>query len=355
MSAPRPSCRAHHIGGSHARGSSRVAAVMLLLLGACSERETLGGDGGLTALRDASAVDGGLAPDAGGEVDAGALVVDDAGAVEARCTGLCIAFNSKRDGNQHDLYVMSADGARTWRLTTDPGADVFPSWAPDGGKIAFASDRAGPYGLYVLDLATDTATAIATSLGAATSPAFSPDGASIAFEGRATQADPHEVYVVPASGGPAVNLTSHPARDAGPVWAPGGDRIYFVSDRSGRFEVWSMRADGTDPRAVTTGSRILGKPAVSPDGRTLAYARQVEGDQRSEIVLFELQSRQARALTSGDDSEPSFSPDGRELVFTTTRFGGADLMKMDAGGASPAVRLTDDPAIDSAPAFSPTR
>jgi TolB protein len=234
-------------------------------------------------------------------------------------------------------------------VTDHPGTDLDPTWSR--GAIAFASDRGGALGLWRHDLATGTDAEIATSgLASATQPAFSPDGAVLAFEGRVGSGGAH-VYVVPATGGSPVALTTDPADDAGPAWSPDGRTVYFVSTRSGTHEIWSVPAAGGDPEQVTTRSGIIGKPAATPDGAGLLYARSAASG-GTEVIRRDLATGRLDVVTSADDSEPALAPAGDRVAVRSYRAGHADVVVVPLDG-SPAVALTDDDASDGAPAFAP--
>src|SRR5690606_2409181 len=90
----------------------------------------------------------------------------------------------------------------------------------------------------------------------------SPDGRELVFSLLG------DLYRMPATGGTATRVTTGRAWDVQPRWSPGGRRIAFTSDRSGGNNVWTIAADGSDPRQVTEESfRLLNNPAWTPDGQ----------------------------------------------------------------------------------------
>ncbi|BDG05663.1 hypothetical protein [Anaeromyxobacter oryzae] len=260
-----------------------------------------------------------------------------------------LAFVSRRTGD-YEVWRMRIDGTCLAQVTHDPAADLFPTWA--GSTLAFASERGGKLHLRAHDLLTGTDAPIATGdLASATAPAFSPDGASLAFEGRAAGATTSDVFVVPAGGGTPLALAPHGADDGGPTWAPDGRTIYFVSTRSGSYEVWKVAATGGDATQVTTASRIVGKPAVTADGAALLFARTISGSTLTEVVRFDLATGEAVPVSSLDDSEPAVSPDGAHLALRSFRDGHADIVLASLDGSGAAL-LTADGASDGAPAFA---
>jgi eukaryotic-like serine/threonine-protein kinase len=131
--------------------------------------------------------------------------------------------------------------------------DSNPNISFDASRVAFSSLRTGAPEIYVADAAGQNVERL-TSMRAtiAGSPRFSPDGKSIIFDSRQAQ-NQSDVFVTPAEGGLPRNLSNHPATDTVPTWSRDGRFIYFHSNRNGSSQVWKMRADGSEPRPITTG------------------------------------------------------------------------------------------------------
>jgi Tol biopolymer transport system component len=150
-----------------------------------------------------------------------------------------LVFVSDRDGNP-DLYLMSADGCRQVRLTTDPAPDWSPRWSPDGSWLAFYGLRDGSCNVWVMK-ADGTGLKQVTSLAVTKRPeahglTWSPDGGQIVFEqvpGFAEQ-DGSDLWRVSADGTRLAPLTTTPdVCESQPDFSPDGSRIVYVAFKRG--------------------------------------------------------------------------------------------------------------------------
>ena len=192
---------------------------------------------------------------------------------------------------------------------------------------------------------------------------YSRDGRRIAFTSIRTRSN-QDVYVMNADGSGVRRITTHPAPDLQPTWSPDGRRIAYVSLRSGNFKVYVANADGTRHRLLTRTPRWVSdsSPAWSPDGGWIAFSSSRLKDGNPEIFKMRPDGSSVTRLTftntsgevSPDDGFPAWSPDGRSILFSSTRADGQhDLWVMGADGRRPR-RITRTPASDDWHAsFSP--
>ena len=165
--------------------------------------------------------------------------------------GKKIAFCSSMSGDP-EIYLSDANGQNLHRLTFSPGVDISPVWNPKtGNEIAFVSDRSGSPQIYIMSADGTNLRRLITGGGDASSPSWSPNGLFMAFSWRVTDTGTFDVYVVEIATGRIVQLTHDAGRNEHPSWSPDGRHQVFESNRSGSKQVWTMLADGTNPKQVT--------------------------------------------------------------------------------------------------------
>jgi TolB protein len=170
--------------------------------------------------------------------------------------GKWLAFSSSRAGDS-DIYVSDITGSNPKRLTDSKGPDVSPTWNPKtNAQIAWVSGRTGLPQVYTMG-SDGTNVVRLTDQGYAVSPSWSPNGQFLAFAwirhygpGEPGASD---IYVMDVASKQWVQLTHDGGRNDFPTWSPDGRHIAFQSNRTGKTQVWSMLADGSQARQLTTG------------------------------------------------------------------------------------------------------
>jgi eukaryotic-like serine/threonine-protein kinase len=285
--------------------------------------------------------------------------------------GSRIAFNSARDGG--GIFVMGATGENVLRVTTH---GYRPAWTPDGRELVFSTsaDDLGYQGQAggppeAVDIATGRLRTLCGSCDAR-APAVSPHGRLVAFWGTESQGlAQRDLWAVPlaglAPGQKPIRLTDDPAHDWGPRWSPDGGHLFFVSDRGGSPNLWTLPIDEATGRVLGPAQPVV-LPAsfvrtaqVAGDGKTIVYESAYRSTEVARVGFdpaagstrgpIEIAYRLGDANAGFDSS--SFSPDGQWLVLQ----GGMsanDIVVLKTDG-SVVRKLVDDPYRKRAPSWSP--
>src|SRR5262245_47020268 len=150
------------------------------------------------------------------------------------------------------------------------------------------------------------------------------------------------IFSIDEQGGSRLQLTNEGTVNQHPAWAPDGTTIVFSSNRTGMFELWTMRADGgaqTQIRTALPGGKFI--PQLSPDGTTIVFAYVDPAVGHPEVWSISANGGNARKLTTTPKAAtwptwsllPNFSPDGRRIVYASTRSGSSQIWIMNADGS----------------------
>jgi tricorn protease len=360
-----------------------------------------------------------------------------------------------------DLWTVPADGGRAARLTVHPARDIQPRYSPDGRWIVFASDRFGNYDLFLMPAEGGEPRRLTYNSGFDFPSGFTPDSKWVVYYSNAYGVG--DLYKVRTTGGEPIRLTwdnrewkylprvspdgqwiaydfngspgswrhrgyqgsnnadiwlarfatpieaparltENPGQDFAPLWAPDGETIYYVSDRGGEVNLWSMDRKGGHPRQIThyqsDGVRL---PDISADGKKIVYEYNSEiwicdtksgaghavpiqapsdtrenlnaertfttglqeyevspdGEKAALLVRGELfavtteKGGVARRLTHTPDREShiTWNRDSRAITYVSDRSGNKDLFQVDLQGNE--TRLTATPQDETNPLYSP--
>jgi TolB protein len=221
--------------------------------------------------------------------------------------GTLIAYSrcGEEEFSNCDIWTMHADGSTETRITfTADVQETWPSWSPDGTKIAYTSDAADPFqDIWVMDADGNNQTRLTLTAGFDAFPEWSPGGTEIAFTSDRAALD--DIWVMDADGSNPTRLTTGPKVDERPDWSPSGGRIVF--SRGGN--IWKMHADGSNEVRLTSDTRIEFAPAYSPNGKRIAFTRQTWDGTRFGVWTIRADGSQGAHRTFGRlDFFPDWQP-----------------------------------------------
>lgn len=221
-------------------------------------------------------------------------------------SGEYIAFQSDRYGDW-DIFIIRPDGSGLKRLTTNPQRDMSPGWSPDSQQIVYEVDTAGNWQLFSVDVVSGEIRQLTNANRDHLGTSWTNDGKEILYGDSyrgAHQTDMELHYLDPRNGAKRA-ITSNTVVSANPSFSPASDRVIFNTIRDGNWEIYVMDADGSNPERLTKSevklpdfefSDIDGQPSFSFDGNKIAFLSGRSGS--FDICVMDVQGKGFKNYTS---------------------------------------------------------
>lgn len=171
--------------------------------------------------------------------------------------GQSLLFSSSAAGGSPQIFRCNLDGSGLRRIGVTSAIEVEPKVNPKTGtEIVMTSGRSGPPQVYKMNIDGTDVVRLTSGEGEAVNPSWHPNGQHIAFSWtRGFEPGNYNIFIMDVASREYVQLTHGAGRNENPTWAPDGRHLAFSSNRSGSTQIWSMLADGTKVRQLTSQGR----------------------------------------------------------------------------------------------------
>lgn len=290
--------------------------------------------------------------------------------------GKRMVFQSERDPSNpwYEIFTMDLTSGDVKRISPGIGKTTCSYFRPNSSEILFSSTHLDPKSkqyqedelafrasgktrryswdydtemdIFALDEKSGALKRLTNAKGYDAESAYSPDGQWIVFtsmrdaynrtlnptEQKALENDPSlfaEIYIMKADGTGQKRLTTEFGYDGGPFFTHDGSRIVWrhFDDTGLLADIWTMKLDGTDQRQVTTFGSMSWSPFAHPSGEYFIFSSNKLGFENFELFIVDTAGKKEPVrvtYTDGFDSLPVFTPDGKQLSWTSTRSGGGE-------------------------------
>jgi TolB protein len=244
-----------------------------------------------------------------------------------------IAFSNNNTGHK-EIYMVDYDGKDLTKLTNHNSLSLLPRWSADSSMIYYLSYRDDSTDMFTIDLKSREIKPFSQIPGLNIPGGVSPDGKEMVLT-MSRGENPH-IYLMNLETKKLRQLTARYGVESSATYSPDGKYVSYISNISGNPQVYTMELE-TGRQKRLTRMNWCDSPKWSPSGEWIVFAGRIYPSDPIDIYLVDITGSQRRQLTSneGDNEDPSWSPDGRFISFTSTRNKKREIYVMDADGSAP--------------------
>jgi TolB protein len=255
--------------------------------------------------------------------------------------GTSIAFTLKQPERKKIIALTNTHGMDLRSLTNSKDISLLPRWSPDSTRLLYTTVGNRGTTIWMHNVLNNKAEELRRGENGVTS------GGTWYSDGKRVVATVSvnanvDLYDINVASGRTQRLTRHSRIDTAPTLSPDNRNLVFVSDRTGREQIYMRDMNSGSIYRLTFDGYSNSDPVWSPDGTHIVFSRSVNG--RNQLFLMDPFGDNYQQLTSGryDSEKPTWSPDGRQIVFAADRTGVFKLYVMFVDGTG-VRRLTTTP------------
>jgi len=231
--------------------------------------------------------------------------------------GKRILFQTNESG-KWQLYIMDESGKNIKQITKDSSNNNFMDWSPDDKKIAFVSDRTGNEEIFVTDINGEHQKQLTFTHARNIHPYWSPKGDKIFFNSTCDDPAAFEIYVMKADGSNIKRITHSADDETCATLSPSGNQlVYLKNNAHGLDDVFIMDLKNSAEQNITNTPTTDGWPCWLPGGNKILYSAREDG--RYKLFIYDLQNKTNKRLTDPPppsyDARATVSTDGKKIVF----------------------------------------
>jgi len=270
--------------------------------------------------------------------------------------GRYIVFESNRLGENFQIFRMKSDGTEIIQMTNNQLVNETPVWSPDGTMIMYSSylddDRVNN-DIFIMNSDGSEVRRLTNNSLRDDHATFSPDGKKILFDSQRddtgiTKSKNYELYEMNIDGSDVKRLTNYEGWDTFPSYSPDGKKIVWrriIPDSTSRgvsnSEVFMMNSDGTNIKNLSNHSSFDGYPVWSPDGKQILFSSYRSGNMQLYVMNSDGTAVQQLTFDNGFNSRSDWSSDGNRIVFNKTNEYSVSIHILEVQAASNITYFTE--------------
>jgi TolB protein len=231
-----------------------------------------------------------------------------------------IAFVGKTNSRSSKIFIADFDGKNVFAISKNDSINISPAWSPDGTKLTYTTFKTGTPEIVEYNLITGKTIELTKGFGNSSGSTWSPDGEKIAFSSSMQNSKTH-IYIMNSYGNHIQPFIFNSEIEVEPSFSPDGKFIAFTSNRFGKPMIFLRNLKTNEDTRLTYAGWYNASASWSPESSVIAFASYDRKIDRWDLFKIDVDGSHIQRLTlsQGDNEKPTWSPDGRFILFQSSR------------------------------------